>query len=378
MPKRRANHTGSVRQRKDGRWMGEFSWQDPTTKQRHTKWVYRATERECRRAVDDLYRAHAKGELAAPNRQTLSEYLDWYAETVVRLRVEATTYLLFRHDCGKLKSLLGQIRLEALTAEHIQSAYATLSETLAPVSVKHIAGTLRQALRYAVETKRLPADPSAMARSPRVEQRETAILTADELRAVFRASAGTRWHALWLILACTGMRIGEALALKWGDIDWGVGAVHISRAAKKLAHGMAIGPTKTRRSSRTIAGLPPEVLAALKAHKTIIDQERLECGLGYRQEGLVFPNRHGYLLRHSNVGQAWHDTLWRAKVRQVKPYSLRHGFATLALRSGESVNVVSQVLGHSNVRTTLGRYEQVLPGAQVRAIREIGGLASDG
>jgi integrase len=179
-------------------------------------------------------------------------------------------------------------------------------------------------------------------------------------------------HAAWRALAYTGMRRGELLALRWRDVNLEAGTITVRRSAgviRNAGEGASIeeGPTKTDRPR--VVDLDPGTVAALRAWK----RERGELALALaRDDALAFGDLEGGYRHPERFSRLWSQTLVRAisqgvDVSGIRLHDLRHTHATLLLRAGEPVHVVSQRLGHASPTITMTVYAHALPGDQKRA-----------
>jgi integrase len=174
------------------------------------------------------------------------------------------------------------------------------------------------------------------------------ILTPDEILRLINATDDNHYRLIVKVAIFSGMRQGEILGLKWDDIDWNSGEIHVRRAWKE---GVFTKP-KTRYSARRI-DLPDSLVLDLK-------KWRLRCPKG--ELGLAFPNGAGNPESHSNLLQrGFYPALRRAGLRKVRFHDLRHTFASIKLADGENILRVSRLLGHSSPTVTLNVYSHLLP-----------------
>ncbi len=201
-------------------------------------------------------------------------------------------------------------------------------------------------------------------------------LTKEQARKLIEVvnATGDRQRALWMLALATGMRQGEILALTWRAVDLPAKLVHVRRTLKRRAEadgGYAVKEPKTKRSRRSVR-IPPDVVAALKEHRTRQAQERLAMGPAWHTDlDLVFCRQDGYYLANNTNRAQFHSLLKRAGLPQVRVHDLRHTFATLALAAGINVKVVSEILGHANIGITLEVYGHVMPDMQEHAVAAI-------
>src|SRR5260370_14360271 len=147
---------------------------------------------------------------------------------------------------------------------------------------------------------------------------------------------------------CSGCRVGEILGAAWNHIDWKSGQFHVRRAFRE---GQFQEP-KTRTSYRRLT-LPTFLLKELKVW-------RLACPNS--PHDLVFPNLDGQPMSHANLLQrGFYPALKRAGLRRIRFHDLRHTYASLMIRNGEDIVVVSRLLGHANASFTFNVYCHMLP-----------------
>ena len=220
--------------------------------------------------------------------------------------------------------------------------------------MRRVHAALRRACRDAVRWGRLTANPAACADPPKAsaEHAEQAVWNSEQLQGFLASVAGDRLFALWRLLAMTGMRRGEALGLRWEDLDMEQGSLSIRRALVPVDGVAQISEPKTRRGRRTIA-IDPETLEALKAHAARQADERGASGEAWLESGYVFVRPSGEALQPFAVSKAFHQLSAAACLPQIRLHDLRHTYATLALATGINPRIVSGRLGHSTVALTL-------------------------
>jgi integrase len=179
-------------------------------------------------------------------------------------------------------------------------------------------------------------------------------MTPEQLDAFLQAAAGDRQAALWLFLADTGVRPGEAFALRWEDVDLVAHQVRIERAAER---GGRIKSTKT--GSARAVDLTPRLVAALDTRQTALEAEALAKGRDVTP--LVFPSEADTPLDDVNVAKRFRAIVQRAGLPRFRVYDLRHTAASHLLMSGAPLTYVANQLGHARPSTTLQHYAHWLP-----------------
>ena len=182
------------------------------------------------------------------------------------------------------------------------------------------------------------------------------------LRGFIEASrlADDRLHALWVVLATTGMRRGEALGLRWSDVDLDTGRLRVVQTIVQTRSLVTVGQPKTDRGRRSVA-LDQGTVAALRDHRRRMLEERLLVGADFDDLGLVFHQPDGTWLQPDAVSAAFLRRVRRDGLPRLTLHGLRHTWATLALERGVHPRVVQERLGHSTIAITLGIYSHVSP-----------------
>lgn len=188
-------------------------------------------------------------------------------------------------------------------------------------------------------------------------------LTAEEAGRFLQAAQGTRWQALWTLLLTSGLRPGEALALKWGDIDGDRLRVQRTLVWRPRGEWQLVEP-KTPKARRVVS-IPTSARRELAAHRAAQLQTRLIAGPHWADLDLVFSTSSGKPIEYRLLISRCFKPLARAAgPPKLRPYDLRHTCATLLLAAGENVKVVSERLGHASAALTLDTYSHVLPDMQ--------------
>lgn len=186
-------------------------------------------------------------------------------------------------------------------------------------------------------------------------------LTEEEVGRLFQASRDHRQHALWVLLATTGLRLGEALGLLWSDIDFAGGRLVVNRALQRQPGvGYVFVEPKTARSRRTVY-LAPGALTALTEHRRRQVQDQLAAGPEWSNGGLVFASPVGRPIDGTSAAKWFCRVLVDAAVPRIRIHDLRHTAATHLLRRGVHPKVVQELLGHSIISLTLDTYSHVAP-----------------
>jgi integrase len=321
---------------------------------------------EARTYLNKLLRDRDMHDFVKPPKLTLNQFLDKYLETVVRIRVRPVTFNNYENLCRLyIRPELGLRQLAAITPLEIQALYGRLLERqLSPRTIRLVHSTLHGAFAQAVKWRMLSNNPTERVDLPRHKREETRPLSPEEARRFLKAAHGTRFGVLFELLLATGLRPGEALGLKWEDVDLTTGRIAIQRS---LTRAGDLQEPKTARARRSIP-LPPSVTASLRQHRRKQAEERLATP-NWRDLDLVFPAETGSPMQDRHVVRRYFKPLLLAAnlPANIRLYDLRHTCATLLLAAGENPKIVSERLGHASVSLTLDTYSHVLPDMQESA-----------
>jgi integrase len=293
---------------------------------------------------------------------TVGDFLDQWLADVVRPNVRPWTYAGYEvHVRLHLKPALGRIPLDRLTPLHVQQLLNhKVASGLKPKTVRYIRGTLNTALNQAVRWGLISRNAASLVDGPRVEQYEIQPFTPEEARAFLAAVKGDRLGALYSVALTMGLRQGEALGLRWTDIDLRLGYLRVSKQLQRIDGKAQFVEPKTPRSRRMIA-MPTSIVNALKEHHSRQQAEKAEAKEHWTENELVFATPHGKPIDPTRVSKQFHLHLARAGLPQRRFHDLRHSCATLLLVQGVSPRVVMDVLGHSQIAQTMNTYSHVIP-----------------
>ena len=356
MTKRRGNGEGSIYLRKDGRWSAGLSLGG--LKRKHFLGHSRA---EVAGKLAEALRDQYKGIPVISSNQSVGKYLDYWLESV-RGSVRPKTFESYDLNVRRLKPLVGKTRLTALSPAAIERAYGELiTAGLAKRSVLQAHTVIHNALKKAVQWGLLGINPCDSVSVPRPERNEMQTLSQDAVMQLFVATGEDPLHALWVLLPTTGLRLGEALGLKWEDIDFGHDRLMVRRGLQRQHEdGLVFVEPKTAKSRRTVY-FPEGTGSVLREHRRRQLEAKLFLGPAWHDNGLVFCRADGQPLDPTKLSSKLRRILSIAGLPRIRVHDLRHTAATLHLARGENPKVVQELLGHSTITLTMDTYSHVTP-----------------
>lgn len=366
MTRRRGNHEGSIGKRSDGRW--EVRVTLPNGK-RHS--AYARTREEAREKLKALHRKLDDGVSLDSGKVKLAEFLERWLFDYVAQRVRPATYRSYEVKVRKyVAPALGHISLEKLTVRHVEAMLSKqLADGASPRSVHHHRQVLRAALNVAARWGLVSKNVAALAMPPTVPTREVRPLSPSDAKALLAAIKGDRFEAIFTVALASGLRQSEALGLRWSDIDFDSGLLSVQRTLQRANGAYRFFEPKTVRSRRTLV-MPRAVAQCLREHRSRQLSERLQAGSiweGEKWGELVFCTATGAPQSNHTLTRRLRKILREAALPEMTYHELRHGAASLMAAQGVPPRICMEILGHSQISTTMEIYAHVAPELQREA-----------
>lgn len=401
---RRPNGASSIYQSSDGRWHGRVTVgvkPDGSPDRRH---IERKTEPEVINAVRKLETAREAGNVRkAGQRWTVKKWLTHWLENIAAPSVKPNTLSGYRVAVKvHLIPGLGAHRLEKLEPEHLEFFYKKMQENgSAPATAHQAHRTIRAALNHALRRGHITRNVAMLAVAPRVTEKDVEPYTVKEVQRLLAEASKRRNSARWAVALALGLRQGEALGLRWVDVDLTTGMLKVRKARQrpKYAHGCVepcgrkhagrcperkqtnpdTDDTKSKAGKRTI-GLPDELVELLKLHKVEQEREKTAAGHEWHEGGWLFASEDGRLLIPRTDWDEWKRLLKAAGLRDARLHDARHTAATVLLLLGVSERAVMGVMGWSSTAMA-ARYQHMIDPIRRDIAKRVGGLlwqASEG
>jgi len=302
-------------------------------------------------------------ESANPNvAETIEKYLEtWFSFQQARLRpstIRSYQWLINRYIVPKF----GSFTLPEITPQHIQTFYSVLIDNgLSYQTVLNLHRVLKNALNRAVLWGRIQSNPATFVQPPRVTTPIFDTWTPEQLRTFLDHAKSSRYYIAFLILASTGMRLGELQALRWSDFDMENGVIRVRRTLTYTGKRYEVNSPKTRRGIRAVS-LPETVVQTLTRHWQKISPPP-------SPDSLICETKSGQPVLQHNLRMLFYTLIERSGVPKIRVHDLRHTHASLLLSVGINPKVLQERLGHASVETTLNIYSHVLPHMQEGAAK---------
>lgn len=211
----------------------------------------------------------------------------------------------------------------------------------------------------------------------RVPRYELTPLDPAQARRLLDVIRGDRLEALYTVALAVGLRQGEALGLRWEDVDLDAGMMNVRHALQRVDGRLVLVEPKSHTSRRTIA-LPAGTVAALREHRRRQLEERVLAGRRWQDQDLTFTTTIGTPLDGTAVTKRFQRLLAYAGLPRQRFHDLRHACASLLLAQGVHPRVVMEVLGHSQISLTMNTYSHVIPALQREAADRMEALLAGG
>ena len=368
---------GHIYQRSKGSWtiVYDLPMDAVTGKRRQKSQTVKGTKRDAERALREVLLSLEQGSYVKPNKLTLGEWLDQWCESFVVMNTTPRTYVSYRSIIDRhLKPGLGSIALSRLEPQQIQTYYADKlakgrvdgKGSLSNRSVLYHHRILSKALDQAVKMGLVVRNVAKLITPPRVARATINVLDAGEASKLLDIASNTMYYPLFAMLLYTGLRRGEAIALRWKNIDLLGLELNVVESAYRLRKEFIIKEPKTLHSKRAVS-LSPSLASLLLEYREDQELMRKQMGNPLTDEDFVFSWPDGRPLDPDVVTKAFHRIAGKAGLKNIRLHDLRHTHATLMLKAGVHPKVVSERLGHANIGITLDTYSHVLPGLQEAA-----------
>lgn len=370
---RRGHGEASFGQRPNGTWYASkrLGWEDGKRK-RIVK--YGKTKAEAREKLRRAEEDHRKGVSTSAASITVEQFLTRWLEDVVRQRNRASTYRSYEQIVRiHIVPAIGKVKIQELTPQQVQAMMTKVgAHDRSPRTIQYVRSVLRIALNQAIKWGMVDRNAAALAIPPASVRYEAAVLDVEQARVFLSAVRGEPLEALFVVGLSLGLRHGEALALRWSDVSFDAGTIRIEHTLHRAKGGFTFGEPKSAASRRSVS-IPPILADQLRAHKVRQAERRLKAGPIWQDHNLVFTSSIGTPLDMTNNLRDLHRILEAHNLPRLRFHDLRHTSATLLLAQGVEPRLIMDVLGHSQISTTMNLYAHVLPSAR----KEVAGRMND-
>jgi len=374
---KRANGEGSIRKRKDGKWLVTF----PTglykeNGKRDLIYKYCATQAEAVEALRQLQSEKAMGVCHSKAAVKTGDWINTWIEKHKAPKLAPSTLTSYRNNFRvHIKPYVGEVALRELTTYHIQKMLDSMVGSLS-LFVK-VYNVIHGALEKAVELGMIPRNPCKGVAFPAEDKEDMRVLTQEEQQRFIEALDGEYYRVMLLTYLYTGMRAGECIPLQWKDVDLSKRTIRVNKKAilhhdfsKHSAKQEVQDFCKTKSSKRTVA-ITAGLAAILAEHKEEMKKRVAALGLEWSEDSLVFWNTRNKIVQYGNLKESLNKIYRKAGIENATMHTLRHTYATRCFEAGVNIKAISEQLGHANVKTTYNIYVHLLEDTKVKEIDKL-------
>jgi integrase len=378
---------GYVARKGDRYYAVIYEGTDPVTGRERRRWHPAGTDRvDAERLAAELARRrHNDG--YERSSLTVAVYLAQRWLPSKKLTLRTSTHDSYRRNIElHVTPAIGRVSLRRLRPDHLERFYADLADHgrmdgkggLNSKTIVEIHMILRRSLDDAVRRGLIVSNPARVAHAPKrrpLSSPTSRVWTAAQLSEFVNGTRSHRYHAALWLAANTGMRRGEVLGLRWGDVDLDLGLLCVTRSLVSVGYELheTRGKSRSARRSINLDPITTELLSEWRQRRCAEDPEFDPDD----PEGHVFSRPDGSATHPQLLSDAFKKLVARSGLPSIRFHDLRNTHATLLLKAGVPVKVVSERLGHSTPGFTMATYQHVIPGMQHEAALTFARLLRD-
>ena len=375
MATKKANGSGTIRKRADGRWEGKYTLgYAPKTGKLIRKSVYGKTQKEVRLALSKIVSEMDSGTYAEPSKMKVSQWLDeWLASYTMNIK-PATRSAYEEHIRVHIKPSLGDIPLKQLSTRDIQQLYTNLlkERELSPKTVRNIHGVLHRTLEQAKLLGCIRVNPTDAAVTPRVEKKQVETLDAEDIGKFLAAIRGTKYEYPLFVAVFTGLRQGELLGLTWDCVDFERGLLLINKQHNRVKGDTEFRFASLKNDKARVLTAADEVMEVLRLQKQRQESWAAALGDGWENlDNLVFTTEFGRYINNKILYQNFKRIMKKLGKPNLRFHDLRHTYAVNSLRAGDDIKTVQENLGHATASFTLSTYAHATPGMKKESAKRM-------
>ena len=349
----------SVRRTKriDGRYNVTLTVETPDGAKRRV-YFYGRTQAEARRKADAARERVAQGGPVRDATRTVSDWLAEWRGTFLQAsdRASSTKNLYAGLTLRHVEPVIGRTPLGQVRPSDVTRVLLAMERGGSAASTRRNAyAALRSAFDDAVADGLLAVNPVLRVRRPKASSVEALSLDVEEVKSFLAGADGLRYADVLRLILGTGLRRGEALALRWCDVNLGRGEASVKGSLVRSDGKLIVADTKSQRSRRTVS-LSPAMVQFLGQHRALQLVERRTAANLWAETGFVFATELGQPADPRNLLRTTTIASKKAGLPPVGVHTLRHTYATIALLHGIPIHVVSRNLGHSSIAITADIY----------------------
>lgn len=368
----------SIQQRGDSYLLTVSAGYGPNGKRvRRTKTVKVKNITEAKKELAKFQVEVEAGEYIAPEKLTIEGFIpDWENKYATSQLSESTIAFYLGHINNHIIPNLGHMRLDQLKPMHVVNFMDSLKDKLSPRTIQDVHRILRNVMSRAVDWQIIKSNPLDNVKKPKnTRKREVNVYEENEVRGIFESiqNESPHWRVMITLALSTGLRRGELLALEWEHIDLKEGTIQVKQSYGRGKEGRRILKDPKSANSKRIIHLSSSVVELMKSYRVLHKRERMKVldMLVEREHEFIFCNIDGTPFYPTTPTTWWKRFTTRNKIRFIRFHDLRHTSATLLINQGVHPKIISERLGHSNIRITMDTYGHALKSADKEAANKL-------
>lgn len=302
---------------------------------------------------------------------SFEEYANYWLEDYIKPLRRSSTYERYRDILKRhIFPVLGQKKIDEIKRVEIRNLLLKKNKAkLSRSMICLIRDVMSGPMGYAVDEELIPGNPVAgiLKRLQLERDKRITVEPMNEQEVdLFLNTCFKHFREYWVFFLCafrTGMRLGELLGLKWGNIDWNQKFIKVERSYKRGR----FDKTKTGKVRRVDTS--DQLIFAMEQLFTAQKKQALKLGLGEPIE-IIF-HRNGKPMEQNYIRRVFKRVLKKAGIREMRLHDIRHTFASLLLSQGESPVYVKEQLGHSSIQMTVDIYGHLIPSSNRGAVNRL-------
>jgi integrase len=326
------------------------------------------------------------GNYIKPDKMSFTVFVEEWKEKFVYKELAETTIaghlsIMENH----IKPVIGHLRMDQINTmmlidlmDNVKKQNGKEGE-VSPHTRESVYKTLKSVFKYAKRWQVIKHDPMDGVSKPKIkdtEAKEVNVYDEQEVAILLEKAQEEPFHwRIFITLALTaGLRRGENLGLEWSLIDLEKGILDVKQTITRGRNGAVIKPPKA--NSQRLISLPPSVVEELKRYKLHWKQEKLKLGDRWKEDKRewIYCNTDGRHFYPTTPTTWWNRFTERTGVRHIRLHDLRHTSATLLIAQGVHAKIISERLGHSDIKITMNTYGHALRSADEAAANTFEGL----